>query len=89
MGRLTGRVLIGVLLGLAVLYLSDWAVWTTRGHRMDRVTVNRVQVAQLKGNKEEYFEDGTTQVECSRSIFPQAGAEACWWVRRHNAIFER
>jgi hypothetical protein len=56
---------------------------------MGKVTVNTILVTPLKGNKEEYDWDGTTDADCSRSIFPQAGSGACWWLQRHNAIYER
>jgi len=46
-------------------------------------------VLPLKDNKEEYDEGGVANVSCSLSIFPQAGSGACWWLRRHNAVFER
>jgi hypothetical protein len=28
-------------------------------------------------------------VACSRSIFPQAGSGACWWLRRHTVVYDR
>jgi hypothetical protein len=55
----------------------------------DHVTVGLLQVATLKGNKEEYYPDGTEVVDCSKSIFPQTGAGACWWVESHRTVFER
>jgi len=32
---------------------------------------------------------GTATVDCSRSLFPQAGSGACWWLRRNKVIYER
>mgnify|MGYP001550454852 FL=1 len=77
---------------LACLYLGDFVVWRTRvalGGGMGKVSVSTIQVASLKGNKEEYYWDGTTEVDCSRSIFPQAGSGACWWLARHKVVFDR
>jgi hypothetical protein len=92
MRRLAGRLLLGLLLAAGVLYAGDWAVWRVRlaaGSGMSRMEVSRIQVAALKGNKEEYYPDGTADVDCSRSLFPQAGAGACWWLERHKIVFER
>lgn len=92
MGRLAGRVLLGLLVAAAAIYVGDWVVWRVRvgvGRGMGKVAVSRIEVASMKGNKEEYYWDGTTDVDCSRSLFPQAGAGACWWLIRHKVVFER
>jgi hypothetical protein len=85
------RFLTGIVVLLALVYPADWALWRVRGMfdgngGMSSVQVSQVTVASLKGNKEEYYSDGTQTVACSRSVFPQAGAGACWWVRRHAQI---
>jgi hypothetical protein len=67
-----------------VVYLGDLLVW-----RVGAVVVSRFVVAPLKGNKEEYYYDGTAALDCSRSLFPQAGSGACWWVERHRVVYER
>jgi len=82
----------GLIVALMVLYVSDWAVWrvrVARGGGMDTVTVSSIVVLPLKGNKEEYDWGGTANVSCSRSLFPQAGGGACWWLRRNPVVFER
>ena len=86
------RGLAGLVVLAAVVYLSDWAVWRTRvatGGGMGQATVSRFVVAPLKGNKEEYYPDGKGVVDCSVSLFGQAGAGACWWVKGHPVVFER
>jgi hypothetical protein len=83
---------LGLVVLLSLVYLGDWGVWRWRvamGGGMGRLTVSRVVVAPLKGNREEYYSDGKTEVECSRSLFPQAGSDACWWVERHRVVFDR
>ena len=90
--NLLGKCLLGCLLVAGLLYMGDWALWKWRmahGTGMGQMTVGRLQVADLKGNKEEYFPDGNEQVDCSRSLFPQAGDGACWWLVRHRVIYER
>ncbi len=87
-----GRILLGLLVGVALVYVVDWAIWrvrVARGGGIGHVTVGMLQVASMKGNKEEYFPDGTEVVDCSQSIFPQTGAGACWWVETHRTVFER
>jgi hypothetical protein len=86
------KAVLGLVVLLALVYLGDWGVWRWRvamGVGMGRLTVSRVVVAPLKGNREEYYSDGKTEVECSRSLFPQAGSDACWWVKRHRVVFDR
>ena len=90
--RIAIRTLVGLLVTAVLVYLGDWAIWSVRakmGGGMGTAQVSRFVVAPLKGNKEEYYFDGTVTVECSRSLFPQAGSGACWWVERHRVVYER
>ncbi len=83
---------MGLVLAAALVYLGDLSVWWVRvgmGGGMGKVQVSRFVVAPLKGNKEQYYYDGTTTVDCSRSLFPQAGSGACWWLERHRVVYER
>jgi hypothetical protein len=90
--RIVIRTLVGLLVMAVLVYLGDWAVWRVRvamGGGMGTAQVSRFVVAPLKGNKEEYYFDGMAVVDCSRSLFPQAGSGACWWVERHRVVYER
>ena len=79
-----------VVAALAVLYIADWGIFHIRGSgAVGQVKVGILQVADMKGNREAYFPDGSEVVQCSRSIFPQTGAGPCWWVVRHRTVFER
>jgi hypothetical protein len=92
MRRILIRILVGLVAVMALVYLGDWLVWRVRtgmGGGMGTVVVSRYVVAPLKGNKEEYYFDGRAAVDCSRSLFPQAGSGACWWVGRHPVVYER
>jgi hypothetical protein len=92
MMRILGRTVVGLIVALALLYVGDWSVWRARvalGGGMGKVSVSEISVAPLKDNKEEYFWNGAEDVECSRSIFPQAGNGACWWLARHKTDFDR
>ncbi|HEY5381106.1 MAG TPA: hypothetical protein VIJ65_02565 [Acidobacteriaceae bacterium] len=90
--RIVVRTFLGVMVAALLVYPADWAVWRVRvlfGGGMGTVQVSRFTVAELKGNKEDYYPDGTDTVACSRSLFPQTGAGACWWRRRHPEVIER
>ena len=89
MGRWVLRGVLGCLVTAAVLYLGDLGVWWVRGRPVGTVTVTRIVVAPLKGNKEEYYPDGTEDVSCSVSLFQQAGQGACWWLKGHRQVEER
>jgi hypothetical protein len=94
MGKWAGRLVrlvmvLAVLVGL--LYVGDWAVLRTRvshGTAYGVVQVNQFLATPLKGNKVEYDLMGTVPVTCSRSIFPQQGDPACWWLERHTSQWE-
>jgi hypothetical protein len=76
---------------LAVLYAGDWIVLrcrVSRGTAFDSVEVDQFLATSLKGNKTQYNMIGSFQQSCSRSIFPQQGRPACWWVRRHSIEWE-
>jgi hypothetical protein len=89
-GRLVRSMMVlAVLFGL--LYVGDWAVLrvrVSRGTAYDVVQVNQFLATPLKGNKVEYDLMGTVPMTCSRSIFPQTGNPACWWLRRHTSQWE-
>jgi len=89
MVRIVVRSIAGLLIALLLAFPLDWVVWRIRvaaGGGMDSVSVRQVTVAALKGNKDEYYVDGATEVDCSISLFPQAGAGACWWLRKHSEV---
>ena len=85
------RGVAGIVLVVAVAYPLDWAVWRLRvagGGGMGTVQVDMFTVAELKGGKEDYYPDGTAVVNCSRSLYPQGGNSACWWLSRHREVTE-
>jgi hypothetical protein len=90
--RILARALVGLIGALSVLYVGDWAVWRARvamGGGMGSVSVGTLIETPLKGNKMEYDWGGSSDVACSRSIFPQAGGGACWWLERHKVVYEQ
>jgi hypothetical protein len=84
-----GAVVLLFLFG--ILFAGDWLVWrwrVARGMGYGTVEVRQFLATSLKGNKTEYDMTGTVQQQCSRSIFPQNGNSACWWLQRHNAQWQ-
>lgn len=81
------------LVALAVLsYAGDWLLWrmrVARGAGIGSVQVTRMVVAPLKGSREEYYMDGTEEMPCSHSLFPEGGNQPCWWMRQHRIVYER
>ena len=76
---------------LANLYVWDWVllrIRVSRGTAYEVVQVNQLLATPLKGNKVEYDLMGTVPVTCSRSLFPQQGNPACWWLKRHTSQWE-
>jgi hypothetical protein len=78
-----------LVVACALAWPADWTIWRISGSPMQQISVTRFVVAPLKGGKEEYYPDGTETVDCSRSLFFEAGQGACWWVQRHRTVFDR
>jgi hypothetical protein len=80
------RTAVVLLTALVALYAGDWLVYRYRaahGTAFDSVTVNQFIAVPLKGGKYELDYVGSQPVGCVRSVFPWAGDEPCWWLRRH------
>jgi hypothetical protein len=86
------RFLAGVILLAAIVYVADWGFWRARvagGGGMDQVQVNVFVVGELKGGKEDYYPQGTSFMPCSKTLYPQGGNSACWWLQRHREQIQR
>jgi len=77
------RVIVALAVMFVAAYAGDWAVYKLRGSPQDKVTVNRYVTIPLKGNKQEFDYQGSIDLPCSVSLFPQAGQTPCWQLRRH------
>jgi hypothetical protein len=90
-GRQVATAAIVLVALLGVLYVGDWLVlrWRlARGTAFGSVEVHQFLATSLKGSKTEYDLVGSFQEACSRSIFPQQGKPACWWLQRHSSQWE-
>ena len=86
-----GQLAIVMVVLLGIVYVGDWVVLQVRithGTAYGVVEVNQFLATPLKGNKVEYDLVGAVQETCSRSIFPQKGNPACWWLERHKSQWE-
>ena len=80
--------LLAILAAAALTWVGDYAVFLLRGQPLDQVTVTRYMAAPLKGNKTEFYYEGTGPVSCAKALFPQNGSNPCWYVRRHPLYAE-
>ena len=83
---------VQVLLAMVLLaYAVDWALLHLRVHRgtaFSTVQVSQYLTTPLKGSKAEFDYMGTTAQTCSKSLFPQAGNQPCWWLQRHTTQWQ-
>lgn len=79
---------IAAVAAAALLYLGDFAIFQLRGKPHDQVVVSRYMAAPLKGNKTEYYFEGTGPEDCAIALFPQSGWKPCWYLRRHPVYAE-
>ncbi len=85
------QVLVVSLVLLGIVYAGDWLVLSVRiarGTAYGSVNVDQFLSSALKGNKTEYDYVGTVAQKCSRSLFPQKGNPACWWLERHKSQWQ-
>jgi hypothetical protein len=83
------RTVLGVLIALPVVYAGDWLQYRYRlayKTAFDAVTVNQFITVPLKIGRNEYDYAGSQQVPCVNALFPWAGDDPCWWVRRHTDV---
>jgi hypothetical protein len=86
MWKILERAVIGLVAAMVAVYAVDWLVYRYRaahGTAFDSVKVNQFVAVPLKNGKDEFDYVGSQQVGCVRALFPWAGDEPCWWVRRH------
>jgi hypothetical protein len=83
MRRWVERIFLFLLIAGAGSYLADWAVFKMRGSPLAKVTISHYIQVPLKGDAVEFDYQGTFDVDCSVSLFPQAGFTPCWKLRRH------
>jgi hypothetical protein len=84
--RWTGLAALVLVGAAALIYIADCAAFYLRGKPQQQITVSRYMAAPLKGNKTELFFEGTEPVACAVTMFPQAGMQPCWYLRRHPLL---
>ncbi|MGC2109188.1 MAG: hypothetical protein WA655_06695 [Candidatus Korobacteraceae bacterium] len=81
------RKLITVVIVAVVLYGADYLSLRLRIPGRDAlgsVTVHTYYAVKLKNGKTEFDYAGDHNVSCTNSLFPQLGAEPCWYASRHT-----
>jgi hypothetical protein len=76
--------IVALAAGFILTYGGDWAIFKLRGSPQSKVTVNRYVTIPLKGNKQEFDYQGSVDVPCALSLFPQGGQSPCWRLRRNT-----
>lgn len=87
--RWTGWVLLSILALAALVYVGDYVIFLLRGQPLGQMNVTRYMAAPLKGNKTEYFYEGSGPMNCAKALLPQAGSPPCWYLRRHPLYAEK
>ena len=87
--RWLGRTAFVLVALAAFVYVGDFAVFSLRGKPVDQIVVNRYLETPEKGNKTEYFFEGTGAMPCAHALFNQAGAQPCWYLRRHTTYADK
>lgn len=90
--KLAADILLTLFAATLLLWAGDWAVWRIRashGGGYDSVQVTELMLTPLKNHRLEADAQGTVNQPCTRSIFPHAGDDPCWWLRRHATDFQR
>jgi hypothetical protein len=85
------RILRGLVLGIAALGAATYAVDYLSIHldvparpQFGSVVVEKHFAVKLKDNKSELMFAPPAPVQCSNSLFPQLGANPCWYLGRHR-----
>lgn len=76
--------LLGLALAALLLFLGDWAAYKLRGSPTATITVTRFLAVPLKGNRTEFDNEGASQIQCAKALFPQGSQQPCWYLRRHT-----
>ena len=90
--KLLADSLLTLLAAALLLWAGDWTVWRIRvshGGGYDSVQVTQLLLTPLKNHRIEADAQSTASQPCARSIFPHAGDDPCWWLRRHTTSYQR
>jgi hypothetical protein len=86
--RLTLRLIVSLLLGLAVVYASDYLILRYRiasnRNAYGTVTVQPYYAVPRKDHKTEYLFDDPQDETCVNSLFPHLGDSPCWYLNRNK-----
>jgi hypothetical protein len=81
--RLLAKVLAGLVVAAALIYLADLVDFHVRKNSVGQATVQvYYAIGQKNGKTELAFQDAR-QVNCANTLFPHAGMSACWWLSEH------
>lgn len=86
--RLFQRIVIGVVLGAAILYVCDYLLLrfriATNRQPYGTVTVRPYYAVPQKDHKTEFLFDDPQDETCVQSLFPHLGDSPCWYLNRNK-----
>jgi len=81
------RLLAGVVLSLAFVFVVDYAVFRIKSARNEgfgTVTVHPYYAVPQKNHKVEFLTAEPQEEQCVHSLFPHAGDLPCWYLERNK-----
>jgi hypothetical protein len=82
------RVTISLVVGLALLYASDYLILRYRvaanRNPYGTVTVQPYYAVPRKDHRTEYLFDDPRDETCVHSLFPHLGDSPCWYLNRNK-----
>jgi hypothetical protein len=86
--RLLKRIVISVVVGVALLYVGDYASIryraATNRNAYGTVTVQPYYAVPRKDHKTEFLFDDPQDQTCVHSLFPHFGDSPCWYLNRNK-----
>jgi hypothetical protein len=86
--KLVERIAIIALVGLAILYACDYALFQRKMSKNGGAdalgSVTSYYGAALKDGKMEIFTDQPQLETCAHSLFPHSGYRPCWYAARNS-----
>jgi hypothetical protein len=86
------RILLAIAISLATIFVGDFLSIRFKIPERDQFSTVKVQsiyaIPQKSqtGDKLSYQPGDSSDVQCANSLFPQLGANPCWYVNEHKSV---
>lgn len=78
------RILAGLAVAMALLYLGDALLFRFRPDPLGSVLVERYDAIPEKNGKTEFALEEPIHQACVHALFPHRGYPTCWYLSRHS-----